>query len=141
MKLAGAVLAASLLVGGIGAAHAADLIISEPAAPMYDDVASSDWAGPYLGASIGYGAGTVEFTGTAPDGEYDIDGWLAGLQAGVLGQSGNFVYGVEGTINWADITGVDEANAGEGLLLAGGVEPAPGPPRDRVEAVGPCLGR
>jgi outer membrane immunogenic protein len=105
MKIAGAALAASLLVGGVGAAHAADLIVDQTVAPVvYDDVASSNWAGPYLGVSVGYGAGTVEYTGDL-DGEYDVDGWQAGLQAGVLGQSGSFVYGVEGTINWADLSG------------------------------------
>ena len=103
IKLAGAAIAATLLIGGVSAAHAADLIVDE-AAPVYDDVASSDWAGPYLGASIGYGAGTVTYTGNFND-EYDVDGWVAGLQAGVLGQSGNFVYGAEGTINWSDISG------------------------------------
>lgn len=103
-KFAGAALAASLLIGGAGAAQAADLIINEVAAPVYDDVSSADWSGPYLGASIGYGMGTVEYEGDL-DGEYDIDGWQAGLQAGVLGQSGSFVYGVEGTINWADLSG------------------------------------
>lgn len=103
IKLAAAAVAATLLVGGV--AHAADLIVDE-AAPVYDDVASGDWAGPYLGASIGYGAGTVEFTGDAT-GEYDVDGWVAGIQGGVLGQSGNFVYGAEGTINWSNITGID----------------------------------
>lgn len=103
-KFAGAAIAASLLIGGAGAAQAADLIIHEAAAPVYDDVSSADWSGPYLGASIGYGMGTVEYEGDL-DGEYDIDGWQAGLQAGVLGQSGSFVYGVEGTINWADLSG------------------------------------
>lgn len=105
MKIAGAALAASLLVGGVSAAHAADLIVDQTVAPVvYDDVASSDWAGPYLGVSVGYGAGTVTTEGDAV-GDFDIDGWQAGLQAGVLGQSGNFVYGVEGTINWADLSG------------------------------------
>lgn len=111
-KFAGAAIAASLLIGGAGAAQAADLIIHEAAAPVYDDVSSADWSGPYLGASIGYGMGTVEYTGDAPDGEFDVDGWQAGLQAGVLGQSGSFVYGVEGTINWTDLSGSDTPVSG-----------------------------
>ena len=101
IKLAAAAVAATLLVGSV--AHAADLIVDE-AAPVYDAVATGDWTGPYLGASIGYGRGTVEWNGITTD-SYDISGWLAGIQGGYNVQMDNLVVGVEGAIDWSGITG------------------------------------
>lgn len=106
IKLAAAAVAATLLVGGV--AHAADLIVDE-AAPVYDDVATGDWTGPYLGASIGYGAGTVTFDDGNTTDDWGVDGWVAGLQAGYNAQSGNLVYGFEGSINWSGISGVSDS--------------------------------
>lgn len=106
-------LASTALVVAVSAtsAFAADLIIEEPAAPIVE-VSTMDWAGPYIGAHLGLGSGTVdwEFTGDPDSGEeYDVDGWLAGVQAGYNWQlDGGFVLGVEGDLSWADINGYDE---------------------------------
>jgi outer membrane immunogenic protein len=58
------------------------------------------WAGPYLGANLGYGWGSVSNSGTKPD------GFLGGVQAGYNWQSGAWVFGIEGDIqaNGADDT-------------------------------------
>jgi outer membrane immunogenic protein len=58
------------------------------------------WAGPYLGANLGYGWGSVNNSGTNPD------GFLGGVQGGYNWQSGAWVFGLEGDIqaNGADDT-------------------------------------
>lgn len=93
------------------AAQAADLIIDQP--PVYSApvVASHDWSGLYLGISGGLGTGTFDWSGDYDDdddtyeGEFDLEGWALGAQAGVNFQSGMFVYGLEADVNWTDISG------------------------------------
>lgn len=101
--LAGAAIAATLLLSGASAAHAADLIIDAAPAPYMDEPVG-DWTGPFLGVSVGYGTGTVEWSGIDTD-SYDISGWLAGIQGGYNVQFDNIVVGVEGAIDWSDIGG------------------------------------
>ncbi|HET6839341.1 MAG TPA: outer membrane beta-barrel protein, partial [Bradyrhizobium sp.] len=50
------------------------------------------WAGPYLGANLGYEWGSVERSPTKPQ------GFEGGIQAGYNWQSGPLVFGVEGDI-------------------------------------------
>lgn len=50
------------------------------------------WAGPYLGANLGYAWGSVENSRTKPDGVF------GGAQAGYNWQNGQFVFGLEGDI-------------------------------------------
>lgn len=103
------------LVAMASTAYAADLIIEEPAAPVYE-AAGYDWTGIYVGAFVGGTAGTVDWTsqyddealGASPEGEFDVDGWLGGVAIGANLQTGIFVLGVEGDIAWADISGEGE---------------------------------
>jgi len=89
---------------------AADLIIEDPVLPTVE-AATMDWTGPYLGAHVGYGAGTVNWS-TLPTGfftgDYEVDGWLAGVQGGYNWQFDSFVLGVDASIEWTDISGVDD---------------------------------
>jgi outer membrane immunogenic protein len=86
------VLAAALSLAVTGAAFAADV-----AAPNYYYTAppplAASWAGPYIGATLGYEWGEVSNNPTQPSG---IEG---GLEAGFNWQHGNFVYGGEADIN------------------------------------------
>src|SRR3978361_492956 len=50
------------------------------------------WAGPYLGANLGYTWGSVDKNQTKPS------GFAGGVQAGYNWQSGPWVFGVEGDI-------------------------------------------
>lgn len=96
-------------------AVAADLMVTEPA-PV---VASAyDWSGAYVGAFGGYASGTVDWTGDfyvgptladSENGSFDVDGWLLGGTVGVNMQSGAFVFGVEGDLAWANVSGEGEA--------------------------------
>ena len=67
-----------------------------------------DWTGFYIGAHGGGGWSRKCFTvvpANLDDGCHDGDGWLAGGQIGYNLQSGQFVFGVEFSGSWADISG------------------------------------
>ena len=84
-------------------AFAADVIEQPPAPPVAEIVPEqmSNWAGPYLGLQAGYGFGTVELPGP----NIDTDGFTGGAFAGIQGQNGSFVYGVEADVNYNDSRG------------------------------------
>ena len=101
LKLA---MAASVALAALtGGALAADLSVpvSAPLAPVV--APSTNWDGPYIGAHVGYGWGTVTSnidTGPSPRG---ID---AGAQIGYnFHLSGTIVAGVEGDLSWNNETG------------------------------------
>mgnify|MGYP002622317243 CR=1 FL=1 len=90
-------------------AMAADAIIYEPAPVSPPLHAPFDWTGFYLGAQGGYAWTTLENGFLALD--EDFDGGFLGVHAGYNVQNGDWVYGIEGDINynWAEETfgGVD----------------------------------
>lgn len=92
-----------------GTSYAADAIVEQPpappAAPM--EVAPvATWAGPYIGAALGYGfSGSTSGSGI----NVDNDGFVANGFAGYQWQSGSFVYGVEGDVGY---NGIDGSNGG-----------------------------
>ena len=108
-KFARSTLAAAGIVALIGAApaFAADAVMEEPPAPApIESLPVASWAGPYVGLSAGYGfAGKTDHAGN----EIDHDGFIGGGFAGWQGQNGNFVYGVEGDLNYK---GFSDTNAG-----------------------------
>lgn len=97
----------------IGTAQAADII--EPAA--------YDWTGPYIGLQAGYAWGNndvspdIEEITTEPqaldavilsppeDGDIDIDGFVGGAHLGYNFQADSLVFGLEGDIEYADLSG------------------------------------
>jgi outer membrane immunogenic protein len=111
--LAGAIVSTVL---GIGSAYAADLPVKAPevVAP------APSWAGFYIGANAGAGSGEGTYT-LAPGGCFLTGAcgggaalnplrtftedhlntfFVGGAQAGYNWQAGNFVYGLEGDINY-----------------------------------------
>lgn len=55
-----------------------------------------DWRGPYAGIHAGYGWGRDSYeSNLGTETNNDSDGELAGVQLGINGQSGNWVYGPE----------------------------------------------
>lgn len=115
----GALLAAfgfAMLAGAIPAA-AADAVTEEipaaPAVPMEEPPVAS-WAGAYAGLDLGYGfGGEVKTDGDSAD----TDGFVGGAFAGVQGQSGQVVYGLEGDVGYSGLKGEDD-----GIDTEGGVE-------------------
>jgi len=71
------------------------------AAPIYN------WGGIYVGINGGYGFGQSAWTpaGTVGTGNFDVTGGLVGGTIGANFQTGEWVFGVEGDIDWSDITG------------------------------------
>lgn len=105
MKMTGKlVLAAVAAAGFSGTAMAADLYVppAQPA-PVAQAPAATDWDGPYIGASLGYGWGTA--SNSAPD-TANLSGWTVGGQVGYnFHLTDNIVTGVEGDLNWTNQTG------------------------------------
>ncbi|WEK03651.1 MAG: outer membrane beta-barrel protein [Candidatus Devosia phytovorans] len=93
------VLALILVAGASSAAMAADLpLATAPIAPSYNSldvaIATDDWTGFYVGASIG-GATTDDF-------DEANSAWTGGVQAGYLQQFGTFVVGGELSASLSD---------------------------------------
>lgn len=106
MSLLAGVAAASLVT----AATAADLIIEPPPVGVVD--VSNNWDGLFVGVFAGYGWGTLtdETDGGVglelPDGDIDLAGWVAGVNAGAnFTLSNGIVAGIVGDIAWSDIGG------------------------------------
>jgi outer membrane immunogenic protein len=97
-----AVFVGSLEIGA-GPALASDLPMVAPVSAEAIDL-SYDWTGFYLGVNGGYDAGTLNFT-SAPivrTDNFDINGLLGAAHNAQMGQ---FVLGVEGDIDAANIHG------------------------------------
>jgi len=92
--IAGLGLAAALLATP---ATAADLSYPQPSY-AYAPTPAFTWTGFYLGANIGYGWGEADWSD-------DLDGFLAGGQAGYNWQFGNgFVLGIEADLQGSNIS-------------------------------------
>jgi outer membrane immunogenic protein len=100
-------LAAIGLAGFSGSALAADLYVppAQPA-PVAQAPAATDWDGPYVGASVGYGWGTATDTTVAPNDSTNLTGYFVGGQIGYnFHLTNNVVAGVEGDLNWNNQSG------------------------------------
>jgi outer membrane immunogenic protein len=93
----------ALLAAG-GVATAADLPSRSmaPVAPVVYAPPVFTWTGFYVGVNAGYGFGNIKTQGFAnPYG--DPDGFVGGGQVGYNQQVGQFVFGLEGDIQYADL--------------------------------------
>jgi len=114
------------LAGLAGAANAQTMMFQGPV---------PNWAGPYVGVEGGYGWGSSRHTDTGgfDSGSFSTQGGLAGGTLGYNWQNGPWVFGAEGDISWADISG---ATAGGGAC--GGAVPNCG---TRLSDLGTMRGR
>jgi outer membrane immunogenic protein len=91
--LSGMLLMAASLAGTVtSAATAADLTPNYYGGPPYF---AFSWAGPYVGATLGYEWGSIDNNPTRPNGV------AGGLETGINWQNGNFVYGGAADINFS----------------------------------------
>lgn len=94
---------------------AADLPRPAYKAPVY--VAPFSWSGFYVGINGGYGWGTSNWTLTGTGistGNFDINGGVVGGTAGYNLQTGNWVWGIEGDIDYSTIKGTETTICGAG---------------------------
>ncbi len=95
-------LAAALLLGTAGFAHAADAVVDEV---VIIDTAYN-WSGLYIGAQAGYAWGDAYNTDGSDYSTPDPDGWLGGVYAGYNFQlNNNIVLGADADFVWSGADG------------------------------------
>lgn len=98
-------------------AFASDLLVTADPAPA--PAQAHDWDGAYAGISAGLSSGVFDWSGVYDDfpavatGDFDMDGWTAGAQAGVNFQHDSLVFGLEGDVNWTNFSGWGLVEEGE----------------------------
>jgi outer membrane immunogenic protein len=107
--IVGSAVAVALSLGAT-AAPAADMPVKAPPAVAAPVPLAFSWAGFYVGAHAGGGWGEKCFVGAGAiaEGCHDTEGWLAGGQTGYNWHAGPWVFGVEASGSWADLTGTHE---------------------------------
>jgi len=105
---------AAMTAAGVCSLQAADLAVRPyytKAAPAV--VAAYDWSGLYLGLNGGYATarGCWSVDDPFPAGCHNASGATVGGQIGYRWQLSNFVFGVEGQGNWADLSGSNVATS------------------------------
>jgi outer membrane immunogenic protein len=95
-----------VLALGITAASAADMSRPLPskAPPAYFEPPFS-WTGFYVGLNGGGAWGSSDFSAPLSTGSFDVSGGLIGGTVGYNWQMGAAVFGLEGDLDWADISG------------------------------------
>ncbi|MEW9838643.1 outer membrane protein [Mesorhizobium marinum] len=101
-------LAAALLIGASTHAFAADAVVEDVV--VVDS--AYDWSGVYVGVQAGYGWGSNDFGYEDDNVDFDSDGFVGGLTAGVNWQNGSFVYGLEADISYSDVNGSQQDPGG-----------------------------
>ncbi len=89
---------------------AADLARPAYKAPIY--VAPFSWSGFYIGINGGYGWAKSDWTSAVTSGSTDPKGWLVGGTLGYNLQTGVWVWGLEGDIDWSNIKGSTTGGTG-----------------------------
>lgn len=91
----------------ISTAHAADLIIDQPAPEVGIVDVTNSWDGVFVGGFVGgaWGTATDDDLSLLTD-DLDLSGWLVGVNAGAnFTLTNGIVAGVVGDIAWSDISG------------------------------------
>lgn len=103
--------ASALAVAMAGPSLAADLPRPAYKAPVY--IAPFSWTGFYVGINGGYGFGKSNWSNvTGSTGDFNVRGGLIGGTLGYNMQSGSFVYGLEGDIDYSTIKGTTSTFCG-----------------------------
>jgi outer membrane immunogenic protein len=106
---------AGLLAAAVATpSFAADIVRPSLKAPVF--VAPFSWSGFYVGINGGYGWGTSTWTSTGTSDSVKPKGGLVGGTLGYNLQTGNWVWGIEGDLDWA---GIDGTNIGTGICAVG----------------------
>lgn len=104
---------AGLVILGVASASAADLPRQMPTkAPAYVPPPLYNWTGLYIGINGGGAFGNSEFSAPFASGSFDVSGGLVGGTLGYNYQVGQVVFGLEGDIDWASISGSSTCGVG-----------------------------
>jgi outer membrane immunogenic protein len=120
------------LLGATSFAFAADLPAPAPPpiAPVAYVAPVYNWAGVYLGVNGGYGFGSSTWSDpnnpVGTSGSFHTNGGLVGGTLGVNFQSGAFVFGVEGDIDWQSLNGTSGSAFCNRVIAPGGGFIVPG---------------
>jgi outer membrane immunogenic protein len=115
-------IAGALALAAGGQALAADLPQPGPPPPRAPatyvpvPVPVFTWSGVYIGVNGGYAFGDSNWTapGLGSTGNFSTDGFLVGGTLGANYQWGQFVFGIEGDADWANLTGSPALSACSG---------------------------
>jgi outer membrane immunogenic protein len=117
------IVAVVALLAGMGRVMAADMPVPQ-AAPVPPPVyfpAYYNWSGIYLGVNGGYGFGQSKWTNAGVStGSFNTNGFLAGGTLGANYQTGSYLVGFEGDIDWSSVQGSSSAAACVALGAAAG---------------------
>src|SRR5271156_608474 len=103
--LAGLLIAILVIAGQRARATDLPQLAPRPAPPPQ---AAYNWTGVYIGANAAYGSGSSDWTNAAAGGStgsFPIAGFLAGGTIGANYQAGQFVFGLEGDVDWSNVNG------------------------------------
>jgi outer membrane immunogenic protein len=123
-RLIAASVAAMALLVSLGRAWAADLPVAAAPPAYYPATAVYNWGGGYIGINGGYASGQSVWSdrtnpsGLTSTGNFRVNGGLAGVTAGVSGQWGAFVLGVEGDFDWQGLHGTSSSPFCTNLLTS-----------------------
>jgi outer membrane immunogenic protein len=117
------IVAVVALLAGVGRVMAADMPVPQ-AAPVPPPVyfpAYYNWSGIYLGVNGGYGFGQSNWTNAGVStGSFNTNGFLVGGTLGANYQTGSYLVGFEGDIDWSSVQGSSSAAACVALGAAAG---------------------
>jgi outer membrane immunogenic protein len=117
------VVAVMMSLTGVGGAIAADMPVPQaaPVPPPTYYPAYYNWSGVYLGINGGYGFGQSQWTfAGASTGNFNTNAALIGGTLGVNYQTGPFLVGFEGDIDWSNLRGNSSVAGCVGLGAAPG---------------------
>jgi outer membrane immunogenic protein len=109
MKKLATAIAAIALIGT--PAFAADMAVKAPSPPAPPPAPVCIWCGFYLGGQIGYAwsnSSYTHFNGAINENfTFNPTSAIGGPHVGIQGQWDSWVFGLEGTFNWADLNQAD----------------------------------
>jgi outer membrane immunogenic protein len=108
-------------LAGVGRVMAADMPQAAPVPPPVYFPAYYNWSGIYLGVNGGYGFGQSNWTNAGVStGSFNTNGFLVGGTLGANYQTGPYLVGFEGDIDWSSVQGSSSAAACVALGAAAG---------------------
>lgn len=111
--------ASAIALLAVTPAFAADLPEAAPPpikAPAFVPPPLYNWSGIYFGINGGYGFGNSDWRAPVDTGNFNLDGGLVGGTLGINFQTGQFVFGLEGDVDWTNIQGSSSNGGCAGLV-------------------------